>query len=350
MIDEFTFEKDIKSQNLKRCYIFCGFDEKIIEKCIDCIVKKVLKPNFLELNYMKFDGSTLENFIPVINACQTLPFMNNKKVVLIYRAVFINDNSKNKSVLSGEKEFNSICEYINKIPEHCILIFYDILKNKRDKIGRKIYKMDKINENVCVVKVDKLKGRQFENEVQILFDNRKKYIKKVELRIFCDLMQDSNFGIIENEVEKLCCYTHGRDITREDIKELFLKSNDEDIFDLVNPIANKKLKEALCTLDELIYKGVKINHILSMIERQFSILLKIKLAVNDKKDKNNIMNMLKIKSDYAYDIMFNQSKKFTMKQLRHAIELCLNTEQRIKKLSVNEKTEIELLIINTIAA
>lgn len=350
MIDAFTFKEDVKKGNLKKCYVFCGLDEKIICECVKSIVDKVVNPNFSQLNYVKFDGNSLESFAPVVNACQTLPFMSNKKVVIVYGAYFINESSKDNGKLSGEKEFKNICEYLKKIPEHCILVLYDIFKSKRDKVGRKIYRIDKLDKDICTVKVDKFKGRQMEIRVEGMFNQRKKDIKKVELRIFCSLMQDSNFSIIENEVEKLCSYTYGRDITKDDIKQLFVKGSDEDIFDLVNSIANKKVRETLAVLDELIYKGIKINYILTMVERQFSILLKIKIALNNKIEKKDIMSMLRIRSDYAYGIMVSQSKKFTLKQLKRALELCLNTEQRMKNLPVNQKTEMELLIINTTAA
>jgi DNA polymerase III subunit delta len=347
MIDTFTFKEDIKKGNLKSCYIFYGTDEKIIEECINSIVDKVIEHNFLELNCEKFDGSSLESFDRVINACQTLPFMSEKRVVIVYRASFINDNSKDKSKLSGEKQFKNICSYLKQIPKHCILIMYDVFKSKRDKPGRKIYNIDK---NACVVNVGKLKGRQFENRVQELFNEKKKNIRKFELRIFCSIMEDIDFGTVKNEVEKLCCYTYGRDITKDDIRKLFMKVDDDDIFDLVNSIANKKVKQALNVLDELLYKGVKISYILAMVERQFDMLLRIKIELELKKDKKSIMKTLKIRSDYAYSIMVSQSKKFTLKQLRRTLDLCLNVEQRIKSLSVDEKTEMELLIINTTAA
>jgi DNA polymerase-3 subunit delta len=221
-----------------------------------------------------------------------------------------------------------------------------VFKSKRDKPGKRIQKLDK---KACVVKADKIKGQQLEAKVKSFFDGRNKKIGKIELRVFCSLMDENNLSIIENEVEKLCCYVYDRDITKEDIKNLFLKSNDDDIFDLVNPIANKKLKEALEVLNELIYKGEKIPYILNMIERQFNQLFRVKLCLENKKTKQDIMKELKIRSDYACDMIIGQSKKFTLKQLKRAIELCLIAERKMKSSTVDEKTEMELLIINTIS-
>ena len=341
LIDIFTFERDLKKGDLRNCYLFCGMDELLIKENIKALIKKVINPNFIDLNYMKFDGSSLESFDPVINACETLPFMSEKKVVLVYRASFFGEDKNKLST-----EFKTIHSYLKNLPKHCILIFYYVFKSKRDKPGRKIYSVDK---DICIVKADKVKGKQLENKVQEFFYERGKDIKKLDLRIFCSLMNENNLSIIENEVEKLCCYTYGRNIEREDMKKMFLRGSDEDIFDLVNAISDKKIKDALHMLNELMYKGYKISYVLSMVERQFSLLFKIKMCLEERMPKEEIKKELNIKSEYGYSIMVKQSKKFTINQLKKAVELCLNTEKRIKSSSIDEKTEMELLIINTTA-
>ena len=345
VIDIFTLQENVKKGAIENCYVFCGSDEQLIKEGVDSIVKRFIDKNFIDLNYIKFDGNSLENFDSVINACQTLPFMSDKKVVLVYRASFILDE-KGDGKLSSDKAFKGVTEYIQSVPEHCILIIYDVFKGKRDKPGKRIYGMDK---KVCVVKADKVKGQQLEGKIKGFFEARDKKIGKIELKVFSGLMEENNLSVIENEVEKLCCYVYDREITKEDIKNLFLKSNDDDIFDLVNPISQKKIKEALEVLNELIYRGEKIPHILNMIERQFNLLFRVKLSLDNRKNKQDIMKELNIRSEYACDMLINQSKKFTIRQLQRAIELCLNTEQKMKSSSVNEKTEIELLIINSIA-
>ncbi|MFL0195801.1 DNA polymerase III subunit delta [Clostridium sp. WILCCON 0269] len=344
MIDIFTFDKNLKEGRIENCYLFCGVDEFIIKENIEKLVNKIIKSDFVEFNYIRFDGNSLESFEPVINACETVPFMSDKKVVLVYRASFMGEEQSYKSKLSSE--FDNIHNYLKNVPKHCVLILYYIFKSKRDKPGKKVYGLDKY---MCVVKTDKMKGYQLENKVQELFYERGKNIKKVDLRIFCSLMNENNLNTIENEVEKLCCYTYGRDIEKEDIKKIFLKSNEEDIFDLVNAISNKKVKDALYMLNELIYSGAKVSYILSMIGRQFNLLFKIKLCLKCGNTKAEIMQKLKIKSEYGYSVMLSQSKKFTLNQLKRSIELCLNTERKLKSLSVDEKVEMELLIINTTA-
>lgn len=346
MLDIGTFNENIKKNKISNCYVFCGNDEQLIKEGIESIIKKTIDKSFLELNYLKFDGNSLESFDTVVNACETVPFMSDKKVVLVYRASFIEDDGGESNKFSGDKAFNTVLEYVDNVPAHCILILYDVFKGKRDKPGKRLYKLDK---KATVVKADKIRGQQLEGKIKGFFEVRNKKIGKVELRAFSSLMEDNNLSIIENEVEKLCCYVEDREITKDDIKTLFLKANDDDIFDLVNPISQKRVKDALEVLNELIYKGEKIPYILNMIERQFNLLFKVKLSIENKKSKQEIMKALNIRSEYACDMLMGQSKKFTLKQLKRAIELCLIAERKMKSSSVDEKTEMELLIINTIA-
>lgn len=345
MIDIFTLKENLKKGTVENCYLFCGSDEKLIRNTINYMVSSIVNKDFMDLNYVQFDGNTLESFEPVINACETLPLMSEKKVVLVYRASFLEDDKSGNPKLCNEKSFKNIYDYIIDVPEHCILIFYDIFKGKRDKPGKRVYRLDK---KICVVKVDKMKGRQLEAAAKNLFEIRGKQIGRVELRIFCSMMQENDLNIVENEVEKLCCYVGNKDISKEDIKTLFLKNNYDDIFDLVNPIANKKIKEAIKVLNELIYKGEKIPYILNMIERQFTRLIKIKILLNCKENKQNIMHRLNIRSDYGYDVTVSQSKKFTFKQLKNATKLCIEAEAKMKSSTVDSKTIMELLIINSI--
>ena len=50
----------------------------------------------------------------------------------------------------------------------------------------------------------------------------------------------NNFDIIKREIDKLCAYTYGREIEKEDIDKLIANKSEDDVFDLVEYISNKK--------------------------------------------------------------------------------------------------------------
>ena len=59
------------------------------------------------MNYSKFDGNKAD-FETIVEACETMPFMSDKKVVVVYRATFLDDSAgKNSGDLKSEN-FNNL--------------------------------------------------------------------------------------------------------------------------------------------------------------------------------------------------------------------------------------------------
>jgi DNA polymerase III subunit delta len=332
-------------KEFKGSYVFYGIDERLIMEEVNSIIKSALDENFRELNFVRFDGSTLASFDDVINACQTLPFMSDKKVVLISRANFLEDSKSEHSKAADEKQFKRLQEYIEKVPGHCILILYFVFKSKRDKGSDRIKKLEK---KAQVIKVEKATGARLEAKVSEMFRTRGKDISRIELKAFIDKMHDNSLTVINNEVEKLCCYAMDREITREDINCLFTETSDEDIFDLINPLSQRKTREALKTLDELLFKGSKVTYILNMVERHFSLLLRVKLCQESGRSTDYISKEFRL-FGYRLEMTLNQCKRYTDTQLKKIIELCLESERKIKTSPVDDKTELELLLINVIS-
>ncbi|MCM8710394.1 DNA polymerase III subunit delta [Clostridium sp. SYSU_GA19001] len=340
MLDYLELEDKIKKNKFDNCYIFCGIDEALMKGSIKSIVDKNLEKTFKDLNYIQFDGLNvdMEN---VINTCETIPFMSDKKVVVVYRSTFLGEGEDKEF----NKRFEKLTRYLDNPASHCILILYHVFENDREKPSDKIKKLEKKS---VVVKFEKLKGAALERKVKILFEAKGKNIGKIELRFFCDGLEN-NMNIIQNEIEKLCSYTCEREITKEDILRLLPPKADNDIFNLVDNVSQKKVEKALEILNELIFKGEKIPYILYMIERQFNILLQIKFGLEEGKDKNALSKELHL-NPFICDKMIVQSRKFSTKGLKNAIDLCLKAEEVLKSSSINGKTEMELLILNTITA
>lgn len=337
VLDCTGLENKLKHEELSNCYILCGTDEQTIKKFIKKITDKALNKDFLELNYIQLDGLTV-NIDSIINACETLPFMSDKRVVVIYRANFLRD----KMDKSMESLYTEVSKYIKGLQKDCILIMYYVFENDREKESSKLKKLDK---TATVVKFAKLKGASLQKTVGEIFKKKDKDIGKADLALFCNLVEN-NMDIIENEIEKLCSYTEGRDITQKDIADIITSKKDNDIFNLVDFLSQKKPQVALDILNELLFRGEVVNGILWMIQRQFKLLFDLKLGMEAGKGKSQLSSELHL-HPYVCEKMMTQSRKFTIEQLEKIIDITLNTEKTLKSTSADDKTEMELLIINT---
>jgi DNA polymerase-3 subunit delta len=333
-------EKNIKDKLIKNSYIFCGADEELIKNGIDLLANPLIKDGFQELNYIKLDGITTSKD-DIMNACETLPFLGEKKVVLVYRANFLRD----KSDSSSTKVFKDMKEYLKDIPEHTVLIMYYLFQDKREtpKKNKKLISLDKIS---TIVHFDKLKKDKFIGKVQEIFNENGKNIGKVELRFLCERVQN-NFNIIKREIDKLIDYTNGREIKKQDIEKLIPSKNEEDIFDLVDLISQKKIDKAIDILDELLFKADQHMLIITAIESQFKKLYEIKVGMLEGKRVDYFVSELRIPA-FVCEKLMNLSSKFSLRQLEGLVRLCVRTERMLKSSGIDKTMELELMLVNTV--
>ncbi|WP_291560368.1 MULTISPECIES: DNA polymerase III subunit delta [unclassified Clostridium] len=340
MLSLVEFEEKIKKGKIDNCYIFCGSDENLIKTSINTIVSKSIDENFRDLNFMRLDGQKVDNDT-IINCCETMPFMSEKKVIEIYRSIFLEDSYKNSS--DGKKvDFNNLSKYLENLPNYSTLIMYYVFESDREKVSNKVKKLEK---KATVVKIDKLKGDNLYYKIKTIFEDRGKKIDRSELSFFCSLVEN-NMNIITNEVEKLCCYTEDRKITKEDILALMPPKNENDIFNLVDCLSQKNIKKSMDIVNELIYKGEKIPVILHMIQRQFKLLLALRLG-SDSGIKVDELSKQHRLHPYIAEKMVKQSKKFSVQALKRNLKLCVETEKLIKSSTSDNKIHLELFMLNS---
>ncbi len=338
MIDFDVLEGEVKKGKIDNSYIFCGLDEELIKEGISLVVNNTVDKSLLDLNYIRLDGLTT-TFDDIMNACETMPFMGDKKVVVVYRASFLKD----KTDSAGTKTYNEILKYLKDLPPYTVLIMYYLFNDKRDtpKKSTKVKALDKVSK---VVYFDKLKKDRYYKKVEEVFKEKGKEIGKIELRYFAEKVQN-NFDIIRREADKLIAYTGDRVISKNDIDRLIANSSEDDIFDLIDFISQKKVEKALDLLYELLSKSDQHMLIISNIENNFKRLYEIKILVQSGARVNDISSKFKLPT-FVCEKLMNQCSKFSVKQLQRLMEICLETENKIKTTGVDKNMEMELMIFN----
>lgn len=338
MINYETLEKDLKTGKVNNSYVLCGIDEELLKEGVNKIIKPYLDEEMMDFNYVKFDGlkCTVEE---IINSCETLPFMGEKKIVVVYRAAFLSD----KLDATNKKAYGIMKEYLKDVPSSTILVMYYLFNDKRDsaKKNKNIMGLDKIT---TVVSIDKLKRDGFYKRVEEIFKRNGKAIDKISLRYFCERLP-MNLDIAKKEVEKLVDYTFGRDITRNDIDNLTQNKSEDDVFDLVEFIGTKKIEKAIDVLDELLFKADQHMLIITSIENHFKRLYDIKIGLESGKRVQNFVSEFRL-PQFVIEKLIGQSHKFTLKQLQNILKLAVETEGRLKSMPGDKTTELELLLLN----
>ena len=325
MINIDGFESELKKGDIGSGYVFCGLDEELIKENINILVKKLVPDEFMTLNYERLDGLTT-TFNDIENACETMPFFGEKKVIVVYRANFLKD----KTDKEGAKLYSEISEYVKNLPPYAVLIMYYLFNDKRDT-PKKNKKLSTLDKYVRVVHCDKLKKDKYYKKIEDIFKENGRTIGKVQLKYF---------------VDKLDCYALGRELTKEDIDKLIPNKSEDDIFDLVEYISLRKVEKAIDLLDELLFKADQHMLIISSIGNHLKRLYEIKIYLLKGKKLEFFISKYRL-PQFVCEKLMNQASKFSLKQLNQLIKVCVNTEIKLKSSTTDKQMEMELMLFKT---
>jgi DNA polymerase-3 subunit delta len=278
------------------------------------------------MNGERLDVNTL------IDSCETLPLMDTRRLVVV----------RDYDLLNGPRgtasDADQIIDYIKKIPEHLILVFYCTEKADARK---KLYKALGKNEQVGIYSFDRLKESEL---IQWIYRECKK--ENVNISQANAELLVSNIGndmlIIRSEIEKLiACAGEQRNITGDMIHQLTETAETETVFMLMDYIGKQNAAGAYVLARRLVNDGVEPMNILALIARQFRLLIQVR-GIQPNSGNKKIKGL----PSWAIKKYIAQSKQFKDKQLFYGIKLCAEMNNGLKNGTyVDQKAAIELLIM-----
>ncbi len=332
--------KDLKNHRLDHLYLFYGEEQYLLEHTLNKVKETIINSNFEALNYQILYGQDLKAD-EIINACETLPFMGEKRMVCIKDLEWFSGKGKNITLEEEKKLF----KYLKNLPDTTHLFF--IMRKEVDK-RRKIFKL--ISEHGQVVEFSKLKGNEIYKWIEKIF---RKCGKKIDLKtivFFLDFTGYLERGStkrltdLENEIIKISSYMGNRCVVeQEDIKLLIIPSIENNIFRMLESIGTKESGKSFHILNEMLLEGEPIAKILYMIIKQFRFLYQVKLLETQGYTPAAIRSKLNIQS-FQVKKYLKQAKNFNLQLLRKALDSCLYVDESVKKGRIEPKLGIELLI------
>lgn len=324
-----TLENHIKNKTFSNIYVIFGEEEYLKNIYEKKLISNIVDENFKMMNFDIFEGKNV-NISKIIDACDTMPFMSDYRVVILKNTGLIYDAKKDDT--------NKLENYLHILPKTTILIFIE------EKIDKKLKIFKTISNIGTFHKIGILSENELVNWILSIFkDNNKNISTKEALYIIRNI--GFNMEILLNEINKLISFkSSGTKITINDIDNICTKSIESKIFDLINFMSNKDMDNAIKIYKNLIINKTSPFVILNMISRQFRIILQTKYLYNKNYSINNIASELELR-DFIVKEAIKQSKNFSIKILLQAINECLEIDNNIKTGKIIDEIAIELLII-----
>ena len=150
---------------------------------------------------------------------------------------------------------------------------------------------------------------------------------------------------IQKELEKLFCYVLEKEtITTEDVETICTTHITNQIFNMVDAVADKKQREALGYYYDLLALKEPAMRILALLTRQFKLLLEVKVLTKQGFDRKDIASKTGV-PPFAVGKYQDQAKRFSQKELRGILEESADIDESVKTGKLTDILGVELFIM-----
>jgi DNA polymerase-3 subunit delta len=227
---------------------------------------------------------------------------------------------------------------LKDIPDSTIVLFVENETDKRNKL----YKF--VKDHGYASEMNGLDERNLKLFVASLLEQEGKRITENTVSYLLD-KTGSDMENIRNEVEKILGYTMNREVvTSEDIDAVVTVQTTGKIFQMIDAIGSKQQNKALSLYYDLLSLREKPMSILFLITRHFNLLLQVK-ALQAKGNSSAVISETVGVPPFAAGKYISQSRNFTSKRLKEALEFGVDVEEQIKTGKLLEKIGVELFIV-----
>ena len=318
---------------------------------------KSLKDRFIRevdrsgLNLIELDGEKA-GINDINKAIATQSFLSSKRMVVIRNILKATKNLQNEVLeLLKKGKFREAKEDSPKVGSSGradnILVFRDEAADKRGGLFKY------------------LSGSKFKEEFQVLANND--LVKWIERRVevkggkisrqnayFLASKSDGNLWALSGEIDKLLAGRKSKEIEKENIEQSYLVKLDDNIFNLTDAVGSNNKKLALKLINEQLEAGVNEIYLLTMIVRQFRILLQVKAELEKgispqaayaggQANNRAIASELGL-HPFVIQKAIPQASKYSLDQLKKIYNRLLEVDVRLK-LGESGKTLLELFVV-----
>lgn len=330
-MDRKDFTQLIKTGKVSGAYLFEGVEENIKAATLASLRKALLPEGFEELNETLMDNPDAS---ALIAACETLPFMAEKRLVVV----------REHPALSGRADADEkLIAYIPQVPESAVLVF--LCRGKADA-RKKLYTA--IKKAGGIVSFAPLTDAELQAWIIRTFGGMGKACSSQTASVLAFTV-GSDTALLRQEIEKLASLAGERDtITEEDVHAVATRSVECTVFEMVDAVVAGQTARAFGLLRDMLTTGSDRLGILAMLLRQFRLMQHIKIMQYEKLPAPEIKQRLGI-APFAAERCMRQATGYTGGQVKRAVHICLDAEYKVKSGQWNQEGALEKAMLEIFA-
>ena len=326
--------RTLKERGPERLYLLWGPEDYLREQYLFQLKKICLPEGEDDFSYKRIDGPALDAnaFQQAVDA---MPFMTEHTLIEL-RDVDINKLA----------DADACLKTISDIPDYCTIVF---LQNAEYEPDGRLRFVKALRSEGKELKFTQQSQGMLTDWIVRRFAAAGKRIDLSAAQRLIFISGDLMSRLIP-EIEKIAAYTSTDKVTQEDVEAVANHIPEAVVFEMTELMAQKKVNSALSVLSELLAdKNNEPIMMLAVLGKQMRQLYAARLALEKNLGTKYVMEVCSMKYDYIAAKLLTAAKGFTLTQLRRAVELCAETDYRMKSSGADPKELLKEAVLRIAA-
>ncbi|MBQ7031042.1 MAG: DNA polymerase III subunit delta [Bacilli bacterium] len=289
---------------------------------------KELKNGIDNIITFNMDENTIDE---ILEEASYFSMFDDKKCVVVKNAKIFG-SSKSSDTNKAKEDINKLLKYLDEENKNTKLIF--IYNGKADS-KKKIYNLLKNNGNVF--SFPSMTKTDMKNELNKIVTSNGYKIDDTSLWYIINNTL-GNFDLAINEIKKIMIYySNPTTIKYEDVVGLTSKTLEDNNFKLIDSIISRNLEDSLKLLNEAKILKVEPNVILSLLYREFRLMLSVLLYEKNKYSHDEVLSNLRLQ-EWQYSKVKNNLRIYNEREIKEEIVKLSDIDYKLKSGLVNRDT------------
>lgn len=323
-------KRDLKDKSPSRFYIFYGEEDYLRQNYWVRLRDSILDDLTADFNFhrMNTESFTVD---ALADSLEALPMMAERSLTFVEDVDLF-------ALPEGERE--RVAALLSDVPDYCCLVlsYSDFSPDKRKK---KLW--DVLEKNAVLVEF----CHQSESELRAWIVRHFRHHGKSIAPELCNyLLQQCGLSMtrLNGEIEKICAYSGAETIVRADIDAVVEPTLDAVVFEISDALAQRNFGRGLERLHVLLKLQTDPIPIVAAIGTQMRRLYAAKLLEGEGKGADELAELTGMRG-FAAGKTVTQARRLSLRFCRRAVELCCETDLRLKSSYGEGDRLAELLIL-----
>jgi len=312
-------------------------------------------PEMADLNTADLDGPRT-SASDILGQASMMPFLTPMRLLIVRGYLSHLDKRMGQSKgteNAAYSEATAILAGLTTLPDTCHVVFVESGVDKRrhlwkgfkpDGSGPKVAGLSDLvkAKTINLEELNTPDARAVEGWLQRRAKQKKIAIEGQAIQMLSTFV-GPNLRQLDNELEKLATYASGRAVNAGDVRLLVSDASEALIWDMTDALSRRNGRKAMQALVELRKGDANAFYLLTMIARQYRVILQVKEAERSLGSNENAIGKQLGLHPFPVKKALDQSRSYSFDQLEDILEQMLEADYAMKT-GADLETTIDLLV------